>query len=297
MSSNTQYGKNGISETDRMGVTIIFAVVAHALIILGLTFDYQKRDSEAHTFTNLDVTLVNTVSDETPDKADYLAQSNQKGSGNTTEKGRAQSPPEAAPDILPSPGNAAQIRAPVEASQALHQQSREALTMNNAETRIFAGEDEKKEEQKVPVAAELIKRSLEMAQLEAELAELSSVYAQQPRSKLLIPNTMSHPEAAYLDAWLKKVELIGNMNYPEKAKRSNLSGNLLLIVAINRDGSLNNIELMRSSGYKILDDAAIRIVKLAAPYAPLPKSVLEQADILKIPRTWQFMSGNTLSTR
>jgi len=295
--SSTHYGSKAISDTDRLGVTIIVAVVIHALIILGISFDYHKRSSENHIFTNLDVTLVNTESNEKPENADYLAQADQQGSGNTTEKKRAQSPPEAAPDFLPSPGNATNMRAPVEARKNTQQQSREALTINTADTQIFVGEDVKKEENKIPVAAELIRRSLEMAQLEAEFAELSSVYTKKPRAKLLIPNTMSHPEAAYLDAWLKKVELIGNMNYPEKAKRSNLSGNLLLVVAINKDGSLNNIELMRSSGHKILDDAAMRIVKLAAPYAPLPKSILKQADILKIPRTWKFMSGNTLSTQ
>ncbi len=295
--SNIHYGNKTISETDRLGVTIIVAIVIHALIILGITFEYHKQNSESHIFTNLDVTLVNTESNEKPEQADYLAQANQQGSGNTTEKKRAQSPPEATPDFLPSPGNATNMRAPVEASRVAQQRSREALTINTASTQIHVSEDEKKEANKIPVAAELIRRSLEMAQLEAELAELSSVYTKQPRAKLLIPNTMSHPEAAYLDAWLKKVELIGNMNYPEKAKRSNLSGNLLLVVAINKDGSLNNIELMRSSGHKLLDDAAMRIVKLAAPYAPLPKSISEQTDILKIPRTWKFMSGNTLSTR
>ena len=297
MSSGSLYGPKPISEVDRLGVTIIIAVIFHALLILGITFDYHNRNAEAQALTNLDVTLVNTESNEKPDKADYLAQTDQTGSGNTTEKDRVQSPPEAAPDILPSPGNAANTRAPVEADQAAKQQSREALTINTADTQVFVSEDDKKESREIPVAAELIRRSMEMAQLEAELAELTKVYSKQPRSKLLVPNTMSHVEAAYLDAWLKKVELVGNMNYPEKAKRNNLSGNLLLVVAINQDGSLNNIELMRSSGHKVLDDAAMRIVKIAAPYAPLPKSILEQASILKIPRTWKFMSGNTLSTR
>ena len=100
-----------------------------------------------------------------------------------------------------------------------------------------------------------------------------------------------------MEAWRTKVERIGNLNYPDEARRQKLSGNLLLDVALNADGSINEIVLRRSSGFTVLDDAAIRIVELAAPFAPLPKSIREETDILHIQRTWQFLRGNRLAAR
>jgi protein TonB len=91
-----------------------------------------------------------------------------------------------------------------------------------------------------------------------------------------------------MDAWRAKVEAIGNLNYPEEAKRRHLTGNLLLDVALNPDGTVNGISLRRSSGHKTLDDAAIRIVELAAPFAPFPPEVRADIDVLHITRTWKF---------
>jgi protein TonB len=91
-----------------------------------------------------------------------------------------------------------------------------------------------------------------------------------------------------MDAWRAKVESVGNFNYPSEAKRRHLTGNLLLDVALNADGSINEIAIRRSSGQKILDDAAIRIVELAAPFAPFPPEIRSELDILHITRTWKF---------
>ena len=96
-----------------------------------------------------------------------------------------------------------------------------------------------------------------------------------------------------MDTWRRKVERVGNLNYPEEAKKLNLSGSLQLDVALNKDGSINEITLRRSSGEKVLDDAAIRIVELAAPYSPFPKNIENQVDILHILRTWQFINNKS----
>ncbi len=100
-----------------------------------------------------------------------------------------------------------------------------------------------------------------------------------------------------MEAWRQKVERIGNLNYPDEARRRKLSGNLLLDVALNPDGSINEITLRRSSGERALDDAAVRIVKLAAPYAKFPDDIRKDVDILHIERTWQFLSGNRFVSR
>jgi protein TonB len=97
-----------------------------------------------------------------------------------------------------------------------------------------------------------------------------------------------------MEAWRRKVENIGNLNYPEEARRKKLYGNLLLHVAVRSDGSVERVRLLKSSGHKLLDDAAINIVKLAAPYAPFPPDIRKEVDVLDITRTWQFLNSNRL---
>lgn len=146
-------------------------------------------------------------------------------------------------------------------------------------------------------AATLINRSRAMASLSAEIDRRLQAYAARPKRKWITARTKAHKYAAYMEAWRQKVERVGNLNYPDEARRMNLSGNLLLDVALRPDGSVEDIILRRSSGEKVLDDAAIRIVKLAAPFARFPKSIAEEIDILHVERTWQFLSGNRFASR
>ena len=147
-------------------------------------------------------------------------------------------------------------------------------------------------------AAALVNRSLAMASLNAEINQRLKAYAERPRRKWITARTREHKYAAYMEAWRQKVERIGNLNYPDEARRRHLSGNLLLDVALNPDGSINEISLRRSSGERVLDDAAVRIVKLAAPYAKFPDAIREDdVDILHIERTWQFLTGDRFVSR
>lgn len=146
-------------------------------------------------------------------------------------------------------------------------------------------------------AAALVSRSLEMASLNAEINQRLKQYAERPKRKWITARTRQHNYAAYMEAWRQKVERIGNLNYPDEARRRKLSGNLLLDVALNPDGTVNEINLRRSSGERVLDDAAVRIVKLGAPYARFPKSIREEIDILHIERTWQFVAGDRFRSR
>lgn len=293
----TVHTSRPITTTDRFGITLFFAIVVHAIIILGVGFDTFTQDRAASDAPPLDVTIVHTLAETQPEKADYLAQANQEGGGNTQEKVRPESAPVAAVSPLPSPGNADAMQVPVESESRPEPLASSPVTVDTAPNKILVGEEQPPQQEPVPVAAELVRKSMDMVQLEAELAEMTRVYSKSQRTKLLVPNTMSHVEAAYLDSWQKKVELVGNMNYPDRAKHMKMSGKLLLVVSVNADGSVSNIELVRSSGHKLLDDAAIRIVKLAAPFAPLPEAIRKDADVLKIPRIWNFSVGNTLSTQ
>jgi len=146
-------------------------------------------------------------------------------------------------------------------------------------------------------AAALISRSLAMASLDAEIDRKLNAYAKRPRQKWITARTRAYKYAAYMEAWRAKVERVGNLNYPDEARRRKLSGNLLLDVALKPDGSIHDIELRRSSGKRVLDDAAIRIVKLSAPFARFPKSIAREVDILHIQRTWRFLSDARFSGR
>lgn len=138
----------------------------------------------------------------------------------------------------------------------------------------------------------LVARSLEIARLEAELSEMQNSYAQQPRVRRISSGArMTGEEAFYLRQWEEKVERIGNLNYPEAARSQNLGGRLRLLVVIAADGRILEAQLLTGSGHVLLDDAAIRILNLAAPFAPLPESIKAEADVLEIIRTWQFGDG------
>ena len=136
-----------------------------------------------------------------------------------------------------------------------------------------------------------------MASLSAELDQRLNAYAKRPKRKWISVRTREYKYASYMEAWRAKVERVGNLNYPNEARRKRLSGSLLLEVALNPDGSINAIELRRSSGHRVLDEAAVRIVKLAAPFAPFPKNILQETDILHIERTWRFLSSNQFASR
>lgn len=284
------------SANDRLGVTLFLAAVLHAIVILGIGFDLYDP-SRPDLPRTLEVTLVHSRSDEAPDKPEYLAQANQRGGGNVKEKIRPASP---FPNALPTPrdGNGPETRAastppqrPVTPPEVL---TRKKPAPVKAQVRP---QDRETPEPEEVTGAELIHRSYEIARLSAEIRERQQAYAQMPRHKYVTANTREHVSAMYEEAWRMKVERIGNLNYPDEAKRTNLSGTLILDVAINADGTLHDVRVLRSSQRQVLDDGAVRIVELAAPFAPLPEAIRRDTDVLHIIRAWQFRSDNSLSTQ
>jgi protein TonB len=141
---------------------------------------------------------------------------------------------------------------------------------------------------------DLVQRSLEIARLEAEISKSISLYEKMPKRKFIGARTQEYRYAQYVEDWRGKVERIGNMNYPEAARRQKIYGKLTLTVNIRSDGSIENVEINLSSGQRILDAAAQRIVKLAAPYAPFPPDIRKETDILSITRTWTFTTNDQL---
>ncbi|MCW8841629.1 MAG: energy transducer TonB, partial [Gammaproteobacteria bacterium] len=286
-----------VSASDRLGLTLFLAVAVHALLILGISFDFEQLVPREIPIS-LEITLVHSSDREKPDDADYLAQASQKGGGNVEEKLRPSSP---AFNPLPNedPGDAEQ-NTPMVAPppQQVREETLVMTTEADSPTRIEQPEQSPRPQTpEAPTAAELLNRSRSIARLSAQIEQRQQAYAQKGREKTITASTSEYRYAAYMDAWRQKVERIGNLNYPDEAKRRGLNGHLTLDVALRPDGSVASIEVIRSSGHKILDDGAIRIVKLAAPFNAFPPEVRKETDILHIIRVWQFQNDSFQQTR
>ncbi|WP_210398119.1 energy transducer TonB [Motiliproteus sediminis] len=300
-----------VSPSDRLGFTLFLAVVIHAILILGVVF---KVDEPPRVEQTLEVTLASFRSDKAPDQADFIAQHNQQGSGDLEERQAPstrevavfqdnESKPLAAQQqpviaermaINPRPAPPAETLAdPEQRRQARVEQPQELISSVNQRARAELQDLQPTPEAAAPpatgVATSLLARSLEIAALEAKMDLYSQTRARQPKiRRLYSASTRESFDAIYLDAWRRKVERVGNLNYPEEAHRRRLYGNLRLLVVIRPDGELDRVEVLKSSGHKVLDDAARRIVKLSAPFAPFPPELRRQADLVEIIRTWKF---------
>jgi protein TonB len=286
-----------ISHTDRLSLTVFVALALHALFILGISFNLVD-EVPPESLTTIEITLVHNKSQDEPDDADYLAQANQLGGGDTAEKVRDSSPfSNSAPTQEKgiAPDSQRDLALPATTTK---KDNVEYLTTEKSNQRVNSAQQKLPfpEIKKKPTAAQLFERSQEIARLSAKIQELKKSYAMTPR--ITYVHGVAAKEiyyASYVDAWRAKVERIGNLNYPEAALRKGINGSLYLIVDIDVDGNLKDVRILRSSGYKILDAAAKRIVHLAAPYPPLSKQIREKTDILRIPRVWHFKSSG-LST-
>jgi len=334
-----------VGSTDRLGFTLFIAIAAHAIVVLGVTFAPTDRSREL--VSTLDIVLVQHQSEDAPEDADYLAQSNQDGGGESDDAQRPATPLRT-PFVGPIPDIAMtsppiRFREEVLSTELEPVDTKAAAAENlipsapptpvltqdkvdvpekflskrsvepapEPDTRTVREADKSPEPQPEPQAQPeappltsqalsaqtLVNRSLAMASLSAEIDRRLEAYAKRPKRKWITARTKEHKYAAYMEAWRQKVERVGNLNYPDEARRAKLSGNLLLDVALRPDGSIDEIILRRSSGKKVLDDAAIRIVKLAAPFPRFPKKIAQETDILHVQRTWQFLSGDRFSSR
>jgi len=271
-----------VTATDRFALTLFFAVVLHAMIILGITFGTPDPDPPENDLPTLDITIANR-STPPPEAADYLAQTSQDGGGNVTEKVR---PQQAIPEQAPAVARQQPVPAPTQ-----------VVTATTSETRIRQEDTTVPEtERQDPTAAELIERSLEMVNLSEEINQSLQAYAKRPKQVYVSARTQEFKYANYMAEWVKKVERVGNLNYPDAARREGISGKLLLDVALNPDGSVRNISVVKTSGHAVIDDAAIRIVRLAGPYPPFPPEISKEADVLHITRTWEFSTTHNLTS-
>lgn len=294
-----------ITSIDRLGLTLFVAAILHATVILGISFTLETPKKPPTPDRTLEIMVVQNpkISEKKKpvEKADFLAQTSQEGGGNQAEKVRPKT--EITPPTPPRQPRQVQTTAPTPppAANTTAKKPKKVLTRQQPSKQKIETEPKQRprppEKKPVTAAQLLASTNQEISRLTAELDKKTKAYAKRPRRKTLMASTQEYKYASYLDAWRRKVERVGNLNYPDEAKRRKLYGNLVLHVVVRPDGSVKEINVRKSSGHKLLDDAAIRIVKLSAPFAPFPAEIRKETDILDIIRTWQFRNNDQLFSK
>lgn len=271
--------------------SMLFSVAFHAFALWGVTLVLPDPSKTLNFAQPLQVVLVNSKSKSKPVTADALAQANLDGGGNTEEDRQAKTPlPTLQDDQRFTPEQRAKSLA------AMEEESKRLLTQLKNDRSVVQPELLKQANVASPTGEDLVQKSLEIIRLEAQINKNNEMYQKMPRRKFIGARTQEYRFAQYIEDWRVKVERIGNLNYPEQARREQIYGKLQLSVSIKADGSVESIEVSRSSGHRILDAAAMRIVKLAAPYSPLPADIRRDTDILTITRTWTFTQADKLES-
>lgn len=288
------YTSANIHSGDRLCFTVFVALAVHAFLLLGISFDLFDNTQQSPV---IEVTLAHDPSPEKPDQADYKAQENQQGGGELEEKALPsiikpteyikQEIEEVSPELPPE-------KTAVAAKQQLKQVASVAAANNATPTQAeaaLAGEPLDHLSQEIS----LLERSLALASLDAKLDIREQLQTKRTRVKRVSSvATLKTADAYYVKQWINKIHRVGRLNYPEEARRRNLYGDLRVTVSLLPTGHIKDIKILRSSGHQVLDDAAIRIVRLAEPFAPFPEALKKEYDLLEITRTWLFSKdGNT----
>jgi protein TonB len=283
----------GLPQTDlqtRFQAALAVSFMLHLLIVVGVTIRPPERGKLSKESPQLEVVLVNSRSATAPAKADALAQANLDGGGNADADRRAKSPLPVMKRDAPVPKLAVQTRK----AKARKQDTQKPMTQSREPAPAVVQPEPKNQDEPVtesvqaPNTAGIVSRSLEMARLEAQIAKNWDTYEKRPRRRFIGARTQEFRFARYVEDWRIKIERIGTLNYPQAARDQRIFGMLQLTVAIRPDGSVESVEINRPSGQPILDKAALRIVRLAAPFAAFPPDIAKDTDILSITRTWSF---------
>ncbi len=281
-----------IRAVDRLSFTLFIAIAVHALLIFGVGFTIKMGTSDAQ---GLYVMTAVHQTDRPDDQADFLAQSNQAGSGTEDEARRLTTTEQG--DFEDNSINRVEdqtqpllIKDQTEAQNRIitteRKTSRPVLNITLVSDPMIGN---------ATVDSMAVQATYDIATLQAMLADNRQRYAARPRVRTLTAaSTRAASEAAYVVNWLEKVERLGNLNYPSVARQQRMTGQVRLLVAISANGAAKRVEILESSGHPLLDDAAKRVARLASPYDPFTPDMREQFDELEIIRTWRFVSELTL---
>ncbi len=265
------------------------SIVVHA-VLLAIRFRPFDPARIRDRTPPLEVALVNAKSKLKPAVADILAQSNLDGGGNTDLPRRAKTPL----PVVPKASATGEIAVAAQRLDVLEQEARELMTRikGGPVAPVMPKPVEVPEPVALPSANELMQRTLESMRIEARIAKDIENYQQRPKRRFVGARAEEYKLSRYVEDWRLKIERIGNLNYPEAARTLQLYGSLLLTVSIRSDGSVENIEINRSSGQRVLDAAAVKIVEMSAPFAVFPPDIKRDTDVLHITRTWMFQKGD-----
>jgi len=294
--------------TERLAVSLFLASMIHLVIIYGVGFILPK--SAAHPLLpTMEVILVQKKTELAPHNPDYLAQAMQEGGSEVASEARP-----ATPTIAPFPNQEAKLTAmppPPQLATAPAAPQTEFLTTSQPsrlqmvpppqsvtppeEIPTDQGDAEETTDlaQEKPLSTSISDSIQAVASLQAELSEQFETYAKHPRIKYINASTQESKYASYLEAWRRRIEPLGKSNYPKQAISRKLEGRVILKVGINADGTLHGPpEIVKTSGHRLLDEATLRVLRLAAPFPPFPLEIRKETDLLYITRTynWEFVS-------
>lgn len=282
-----------LDPSDRLWATLVASFALHLILVFGVRFTLPEPKIAPSSPHSIEVVLVNAKSAHRPAKAEVYAQANLEGGGESEADRRAKSPL----PVLDENKETANLPQKQRQVRELEEQTRRLASQIKTADKMERQSSRKSSPSSHLSAGDLIQSSLDAASLRAQIDKDMDNYNKRPRKVSIGATAREYVLARYLEDWRMKVEKVGNLNYPEEAKRQKLYGTLMLTVEINADGSVRSIELNRSSGSKILDDAALRIVKLAAPYAPFSEDIRRNYDVVSITRTWAFTRSDELHSQ
>ena len=268
----------------RLKIALSVSLLVHAIVLL-VHFSFPSDDRLAKD-KPLEVVLVNSKTHERPQDAQALAQANLDGGGNTDEDRRATTPL----PVSPQQKEGSQLESAQQRVRELEARQRMLIAQARSPVKAAAQPEAREVQPDQPPEVsglDLASSAMAMARLQAQIERNIDDYNKRPRKKFIGARTEEYRFAQYVEDWRSKVERIGTLNYPDAA-RGKLYGNLILTVIVRADGSIDAIEINRSSGHKVLDEAARRIVQMAGPYAAVPPDIRRDTDVLEITRTWFF---------
>lgn len=275
-------------------VAIALSLVFHSILLL-ITFAFPDVLFNKDQPKSIEVVLVNSKSHTRPVKADALAQHDLDGGGNTTEARRAKTNLPTLPDMESD----SEVALASKRVQQLEAEAQRLMTQLNLSPQRMQPQTLKHDPvtpSEAAVVADSPQDRTEVARLEAQIAKEWEAYQELPKRKFIGARTQGAVEAQYLDAWRQRIERVGTANFPEEAKRRGMFGSVMVTVAVRADGTVEKVEIDRSSGSSVLDSAVERIVALAGPFKPFPAALRKEADILHITRNWSFTRSDELVT-
>lgn len=295
-----------VSAGERLATTLFFAALLHGIVILGVGFSGEESPTEQGN--TLEITLVNTASDHLPEDADYLADASQRGGGNTRENVRPQaamsSPDLAALDGAPEAADAENRLETQRGSdhpdslETPHETlaEKQVVTQAQSELTVASEANAPRAQNERVLVARLMTPGNELTEPVHDANREARARSENLREKVVAVNTRESVYARYLDEWRRRVERVGNANYPDEARRQGMEGSLVLEVSLNSDGTIRDLAVRRGSPHPLLDDAALRILRLAAPFPPFSKEMRAETDVLRFVYEWRFGRDGGKST-